>query len=236
MKGPSLQKTAALSTVLHVTVVLLAVVMTRQAARMTLPSPYIVDLIGPVSEPRQSRGRDVSVAAPAEQTEQTETPPDKGDEKKMKEERIDEDRVDNAIAALEAKKKIASLSRLKKRMLEIKSGKPKAATQKTAHGKPSSRNSTGHSKALYSTGRYEDKIISEIWKQWYYPGTADKNLETIINVMIQKDGTISVQDFEKKSGNRLFDSSALKAIAMASPVTPPPHEYEMTKIGIKFAP
>jgi TolA protein len=229
MKGPSLQKTAALSTVLHVTVVLLAVIVTRHATHMALPSPYIVDLIGPSSEPRESHGNDVNVSAPSDTT----ASPAEKEQKKTREEKVDEKRIDAAIAAMEAKKKIADLSRLKKRMLDIKGDNTKPVPKKSSPGKPSSAKSAGHSKAAYSTGQYEDKITSEIWQRWSYPETADKNLETIINVKIRKDGSISIQDFEKKSGSRLFDGSALKAIAMASPVTPPP--YEMT-IGIRFAP
>jgi len=38
---------------------------------------------------------------------------------------------------------------------------------------------------------------------------------------------------EKPSGNVLFDRSALRAIAKASPVTPPPYEME---IGVRFYP
>ena len=50
---------------------------------------------------------------------------------------------------------------------------------------------------------------------------------------IAKDGTLSVQGVEKKSGNTLFDRSALRAIAKASPVAPPPYEME---IGMRFFP
>jgi colicin import membrane protein len=48
-----------------------------------------------------------------------------------------------------------------------------------------------------------------------------------------RDGTIKVQGIEKSSGNALFDRSAQRAIAKATPVTPPPYEME---IGIRFYP
>ena len=52
-------------------------------------------------------------------------------------------------------------------------------------------------------------------------------------IKILKDGTTIVQNIEKSSGNSLFDRSALKALAKASPLPPPPYEME---IGVRFYP
>jgi TonB family protein len=60
-----------------------------------------------------------------------------------------------------------------------------------------------------------------------------KEIEAIVSVKILKDGTARVQRIEKSSGNALFDRSALKALAKASPLPPPPYEME---IGVRFYP
>ena len=61
----------------------------------------------------------------------------------------------------------------------------------------------------------------------------EEGLEAIISVKILKDGTVIVQRVEKSSGNTLFDRSAIRALAKASPLPPPPYEME---IGVRFYP
>ncbi|MDP2753115.1 MAG: energy transducer TonB, partial [Nitrospirota bacterium] len=60
-----------------------------------------------------------------------------------------------------------------------------------------------------------------------------KDLEAIISIKIKRDGAITAQRIEKSSGNTLFDRSAIKALAKASPLSPPPYEME---IGVRFYP
>jgi colicin import membrane protein len=80
---------------------------------------------------------------------------------------------------------------------------------------------------------YYTKITKEIWQQWVFPETGDKNLEAIISIRIMRDGAVLISRVEKSSGNSLFDKSAVRAISKASPVTPPPREME---IGVRFYP
>ena len=68
---------------------------------------------------------------------------------------------------------------------------------------------------------------------WVFPDTGKKDLEAIISIRILKDGTIISQRIEKSSGNPLFDRSAIKALAKASPLSPPPYEMD---IGVRFYP
>jgi colicin import membrane protein len=85
---------------------------------------------------------------------------------------------------------------------------------------------------ITSSADYYTKIQQEIRRQWIFPETAKQVHEVVISVRIMKDGTVVTQDIEKSSGNALFDRSALRALAKASPVSPPPHEME---IGIRFS-
>jgi colicin import membrane protein len=80
---------------------------------------------------------------------------------------------------------------------------------------------------------YYAKVAQDIWQNFAFPKTENKNLEAIISIKILRDGSLHVNRIEKSSGNSLFDRSALRAIAKASPVTPPPYEME---IGVRFYP
>jgi len=66
-----------------------------------------------------------------------------------------------------------------------------------------------------------------------YPDIGKKDIEAIVSVRILKDGTAIPQKMEKSSGNALFDRSAWRAVAKASPLPPPPQEME---IGVRFYP
>jgi TonB family protein len=63
-----------------------------------------------------------------------------------------------------------------------------------------------------------------------------ENIEAIIQVQILRNGTIANVSFEKRSGNRYFDESALKAIKKASPLPPFPAWMRDSSIdvGIRF--
>jgi TonB family protein len=63
-----------------------------------------------------------------------------------------------------------------------------------------------------------------------------ENIETIIDVKISRSGTLEYVGFEKRSGNRYFDDSALRAVKKSSPFPPLPY-WIMDKnieIGIRF--
>jgi TonB family protein len=84
-----------------------------------------------------------------------------------------------------------------------------------------------------------------IWKRirsvWVLPEAAlsgQKNLEAIIGIRIGPNGQIEDVQFEKKSGNPVFDESALRAIQKANPLPPlpPGFEGERFDVGVRFTP
>jgi len=90
-----------------------------------------------------------------------------------------------------------------------------------------------------------DEYYSTIWekikKEWTLPGELSKgkaDLETIIVIIIEKDGKIQKSWFEKRSGNTLYDQSAMRAIKKAGPLPPIPKEFSdnIFEIGIRFYP
>lgn len=85
---------------------------------------------------------------------------------------------------------------------------------------------------------YYALIWSRIKGQWALPPgiLPRENIEAIIQARILKNGTIANVSFEKRSGNRYFDESAMKAIKKASPFAPFPAwmRDSSIEVGIRF--
>jgi TonB family protein len=100
----------------------------------------------------------------------------------------------------------------------------------------------GGSSALESKlNDYYNMIWAKIKKEWTLPGDLPKgktNLETIIVVIIERDGKVQKSWFEKRSGNALYDQMAMRAIKKAEPLPPIPKEFrdDIFEIGIRFYP
>jgi TonB family protein len=88
------------------------------------------------------------------------------------------------------------------------------------------------------TKEYIGVVWSRVKKNWTMPHALmpKENIETIIDVKISRSGTLEYVGFEKRSGNRYFDDSALRAVKKSSPFPPLPY-WIMDKnieIGIRF--
>jgi TonB family protein len=85
---------------------------------------------------------------------------------------------------------------------------------------------------------YYALIWSRIKGQWALPpGILPRgNIEAIIHTRILKNGAVANVSFEKHSGNRYFDESAMKAIKKASPFPPLPAwmRDSSIEVGIRF--
>ncbi len=88
---------------------------------------------------------------------------------------------------------------------------------------------------------YYSLIWTKIKGVWTIPENLLKvtvDLETVIVVIIKRDGKIQKFWFEKKSGNAVYDQSAMRAIRKAEPLPPIPKELgeNTLEIGIRFFP
>ncbi len=88
---------------------------------------------------------------------------------------------------------------------------------------------------------YYNMIWAKIKREWTLPGDLPKGktgLETIIVIIIERDGIIQKSWFEKRSGNTLYDQMAMRAIKKAEPLPPIPKEFSdgTFEIGIRFYP
>jgi len=91
--------------------------------------------------------------------------------------------------------------------------------------------------------KYYGIIWSKIKEEWTIPENLLKekemvDIETIIVLIIGRDGKIQKSWFEKKSGNAVYDQSAMRAIMKAEPFPPFPRELseKTLEIGYRFSP
>ncbi|HAR97641.1 MAG TPA: hypothetical protein DCS11_01835 [Syntrophus sp. (in: bacteria)] len=88
--------------------------------------------------------------------------------------------------------------------------------------------------------RYAALVSQLVWSQWAFPRDSllPAGSEAVVHVTVLANGTVARMDFEKRSGNRYFDESALKAIRKASPFPALPAEIGggRLEVGIRFHP
>jgi TonB family protein len=88
------------------------------------------------------------------------------------------------------------------------------------------------------TKEYIGVVWSRVKKNWTMPQALmpKENIETIIDVKISRSGALEHMGFEKRSGNRYFDDSALRAVKKSSPFPPLPYWImdKSIEIGIRF--
>lgn len=242
MSAASLQRSAVFSLVAHVTLFGIMLLLASHSNHFVMPSPYVVNLVGPdIRATHQEDVSKASVQGPAGQTRSEQAEPTKTERRESQVSqtapkavsRKEEQFLSDRIAALEAKKRIERIVRLRG-VIPLRSGKGEG---KTVSGTGPAVSGTGTGPAVSGRGSniddYGARVAEEIRRHWIFPETGDKGIEAIISVRIQKNGAVQILGIEKSSGNPLFDRSALRAITKASPVTRPLQEME---IGIRFYP
>ena len=94
---------------------------------------------------------------------------------------------------------------------------------------------------LPELARYYSSIWQKIKREWTIPDDFKgkmNSLEAILNVTINRDGTVQKISYEKRSGNSQYDQFAWEAINKARPFPPIPKEIkgETLELGIRFHP
>jgi len=119
---------------------------------------------------------------------------------------------------------------------------PQTEEQRTASSSAASRGETvpgaSSGKVDRSISLYYTQIWSRIKSQWVFPQSISQkeNLTAVINVKVLDSGAVTELHFEKHSGNRYFDDSAVRAIRKASPFPPLPSDLgeKSVELGIRF--
>ena len=116
--------------------------------------------------------------------------------------------------------------------------KPQAKASPEAKSGSASPPAPGDAEMNAKMRAYYAMIWSRIKGRWALPQgiLPGEVLETVINVTILRSGAVTGMNFEKRSGNRYFDESALKAIRKAIPFPPLPAWISegSLDVGIRF--
>ena len=245
MRGPSLQKTTALSFVLHLTVFLLFFLVFRQSSHMVMPDHYTVNLVTANVLPRVDRADNATVENKRETLEKKESAAAseahrKNIKENKKEDASERESIEKKISLMAAKKKLEKQFGARK-IISLKAGKEKI--MRSAKGSSSLAKASASkvisspvaTKGVAQSDDYYSRVVDEIRRQWSWDSknSGRSNIEAIVSIRILRDGTAIIQRWEKKSGDSVFDKSALRALAKASPLSPPPYEME---IGVRFYP
>jgi TonB family protein len=110
--------------------------------------------------------------------------------------------------------------------------------QASASKAPNSSNQPTRSEVNARMNEYYAMVWMRIKERWALPQSmpSNKNLEAIINVRIMRNGEIAELRYEKSSGSKYFDDSALRAIRKANPLPPLPAWIpdKSIEVGIVF--
>jgi len=135
------------------------------------------------------------------------------------------------VALDEIQKRVARREKKEERVAPVAPLAPIVSSPQTSVGKESILN------------KYSGIIWAKIKEEWTIPENLLKekemvDIETTIDLIIDRDGKIQKFWFEKKSGNAIYDQSAMRAIMKAAPFPPLPKELneKTLEIGIRFKP
>jgi colicin import membrane protein len=98
--------------------------------------------------------------------------------------------------------------------------------------------SRGHVEMNMKMRVYYSLIWSKVRQEWALPEGIlhDDNLVAVIDAKILRNGNVDDVSFEKRSGNRYFDESVIKAVRKASPFPPLPEwiKDNYIEVGVRF--
>lgn len=227
---PNIYLSASLSLFSHLMVVVVALFIVKHSKVTELHRPYVVSI---VTEMPVGQSSAESSPAPQRETHTVEpkvtSPPKEPTVKKetVKPNSQTSDRiVQDRINELMAKKRIRDLVAMRN-SIDL-SGSARRAEKSRSHGAVTGAGGSNN------RADYLAMVRAKIMERWLYPDTIDRDLEAIVAIRINRDGSVQLIALEKSSGNRLFDRSAISAINSVHRLPPPPDGIE--EIGIRFKP
>ncbi|HAY20851.1 MAG TPA: cell envelope integrity protein TolA [Desulfobacterales bacterium] len=120
---------------------------------------------------------------------------------------------------------------------KVSAGKVSAKVSGAGSGKGGSAG--GGALGSAQAAAYGSKVSQMVKRHWQ-PNCLQRStmhhLKAVIVIRIQSDGTITASWFEKESGDRLFDQSAMSAVTRSNPLPTLPPGREQLEIGITFTP
>jgi len=86
----------------------------------------------------------------------------------------------------------------------------------------------------FSDDFYLNLIITKVANNWLNPLRGGNIMRAVIFFRVMRNGEVTEAKVEEKSGNDLFDQSALRAVLTASPMPPLPESYTGDFLGVHF--
>ncbi len=80
---------------------------------------------------------------------------------------------------------------------------------------------------------YMKSMESQIKSNWIPPNNSFRN-KTVVNFQIMRDGTIRSSKIEQTSGDKEFDTNAMKALATTAKVAPLPKHWMQNYLDVTF--
>ncbi len=242
-------KMVGVSLVIHIAIVVFLNLNPWPTIIKVRPTAYMVTLM-PVSIPEPEIPK---IPAPPAPKEEKIKPVEnvKSVEKPKKDDIVEKVKKSEKKMETLTEKKKESLKHLQEALEEIRKKvaldeiRKKVARSEQVEEKPPLISAPKSSSALeFKLEEYYNKVVeNKIKEEWTIPENLLKekewvDLETIIIIIIERDGKIQKGWFEKKSGNALYDQSAMRAIKKAEPLPPIPKELnkDILEFGIRFRP
>ncbi len=84
---------------------------------------------------------------------------------------------------------------------------------------------------------YQAEVEGWIKSNWSYPVALQsiEDLEAVVVILVQRNGTILKTHIKKRSSNRIFDQSVMKAIERSDPLPPFPEGYRKSNEEIEIS-
>jgi TonB family protein len=203
------------------------------APREVTPKP--VETKKPLDKPKKD---DIveKIKKPTKKVEKPEEP--KLEKPKPEKPIVDQKSLKNLQEALDDIRRKVALDDIQRRVAHReKTEKERAVTS----SQTSSAKSSTPARIESKLNEYYSIIWAKIKQEWTIPENLLKemvDLETIIVIIIERDGKIQRSWFEKRSGDTHYDQAAMRAILKADPLPSIPRELNETtlEIGIRFYP
>ena len=156
---------------------------------------------------------------------------------------VDQKSLKGLQEALDDIRRKVALDNIQRRVAQReKSEKERTVTSSpTSSAKPSTSSMASPAQVESKLNEYYSIIWAKIEQEWTIPENLLKemvDLETIIVIIIERDGKIQRSWFEKRSGDVHYDQAAMRAILKSDPLPSIPRELNETtlEIGIRFYP
>jgi TonB family protein len=138
-----------------------------------------------------------------------------------------------------ALEKLKALSAIEKFKEELKASptpqKLKATPKPNYKGNVISSGNSFTGLTRLKANEYLSDLTTRVRERWVLPQwLSDANLKASVVMAIDGRGQIVRKEIAVSSGNSIFDSSCLAAVADAAPFAPPPEEFEDALFMIRF--